>query len=641
MKREKLLTGTAALAAAAALSGLFFVCKSNDYMEGKDGMVSAAEERVGAGITAEETDVQSAFRMKEGASIRLNKENDTYGIRFGAVVADETKSYTMMIVPTELAGGYKVSSGITLSEYCEKRAEEAGGRVAKAENLAPDENGEITCALVRVKWENLNRAFTAIAYYEAGGQRIEAARAEENARSVFEVAQKALDSGTLDEAERAAVEQLKADGEKEADGVAVDIGLTESLFEVEKQDEQDHVENEGNDWKFYGKQQLRVKMNAAVWKSRLRYKSGTAEFSLKVANGKGRAKLIDASGEAVLSVGLNYDVEKKVQLSTELLKTCTEIVFERTTETGAESAGADNVDGTGDTGSDSAAQAIYKMSEIREKTAAEQMEYLKKAAYTISHARPTTQKRMGLLCEICLKEAERALAAGENVAEAIKNKTIELNNVRYNRMAKIGSYLVDMFPDNGTVMTHCFAETIVGTMLRECRNRGKHIRLFCPETRPYFQGARLTASVCHDMGFDVTVISDNMPAFVMQNEKVDVFTTAADAICCDGHVVNKVGTFQNAIVAKYMGIPYFVTGAPDQGHPTVDTVHIEMRDPSFTLQAMGVRTAAEGVKGYYPAFDITPPHLVSGVVTDLGIYSPYDLHRYFTDGHIDEHNLVV
>ena len=269
------------------------------------------------------------------------------------------------------------------------------------------------------------------------------------------------------------------------------------------------------------------------------------------------------------------------------------------------------------------------------------MEYLKSAAYTISHARPTTQKRMGLLCDICLKEAERALAAGKNVAEAIKNKTVELNNVRYNRMAKIGSYLVDMFPDHGTVMTHCFAETIVGTMLRECRNRGKEIRLFCPETRPYFQGARLTASVCHDMGFDVTVISDNMPAFVMQKEKVDVFTTAADAICCDGHVVNKVGTFQNAIVAKYMGIPYFVTGAPDQGHDTVESVHIEMRDPSFTLQAMGVRTAMEGVKGYYPAFDITPPHLVSGVVTDLGIYSPYDLHRYFEDGSIGKDNLVI
>ena len=117
--------------------------------------------------------------------------------------------------------------------------------------------------------------------------------------------------------------------------------------------------------------------------------------------------------------------------------------------------------------------------------------------------------------------------------------------------------------------------------------------------------------------------------FNMKKEGIDIFTTAADVICCDGHVVNKVGTYQLAIVAKYMQVPYFVTGTPDPGHPTVDTVHIEMRDPNFTLQAMGVRTAAEGVKGYYPAFDITPPHLVSGVVTDQGILAPYDLNRYF------------
>lgn len=73
------------------------------------------------------------------------------------------------------------------------------------------------------------------------------------------------------------------------------------------------------------------------------------------------------------------------------------------------------------------------------------------------------------------------------MAEAIKNKTIELNNVRYNRMAKIGSYLVDMFPDNGTVMTHCFAETIVGTMLRECRSRGKTSGCSAPKRARIFR----------------------------------------------------------------------------------------------------------------------------------------------------------
>ena len=279
--------------------------------------------------------------------------------------------------------------------------------------------------------------------------------------------------------------------------------------------------------------------------------------------------------------------------------------------------------------------------ECRDKSREEQLSYLRDAANTIANARPTTTKRMMLQCECCIEAAQRALDAGENTAQAIVQYCIDANNKRYDRIGTIAEYLVDMFPDGGTVMTHCFAETIVGMMLRECRKRGKTIRLFCPETRPYFQGARRTATVCRDMGFDVTVISDNMAAFVMEREGVDVFTTAADAICCDGHVVNKVGTFQNAIVAKYMKIPYFVTGAPDQGHPTVDTVHIEMRDGDFTLQAMGVRTAAEGVKGYYPAFDVTPPHLVSGVVTDLGIYSPYDLHRYFKDGNIGSHNLVV
>ena len=270
--------------------------------------------------------------------------------------------------------------------------------------------------------------------------------------------------------------------------------------------------------------------------------------------------------------------------------------------------------------------------ECRDKSAAQQLEYLEEASENISHARPTTVSRMKIITEGCLAAARDAIERGSDAAQAVMDHAVEANNRRYAKVGRMAKYLVDMFPDGGTVMTQCFGETIVGMMLKECQARGKRIRLFCPETRPYFQGARLTATVCHDMGFDVTVITDNMPATVMQNEGVDVFTSAADAISLDGYVVNKVGTFQIAIVAKTMGVPYFVTGAPDPGHPTIDTVRIEMRDPEFVLQAMGVRTAAEGVRGYYPSFDITPPHLVSGVVTDAGIYAPYDLHRYFTTG---------
>ncbi|MBQ4505054.1 MAG: S-methyl-5-thioribose-1-phosphate isomerase [Firmicutes bacterium] len=279
--------------------------------------------------------------------------------------------------------------------------------------------------------------------------------------------------------------------------------------------------------------------------------------------------------------------------------------------------------------------------ECRNMNEAAQKDYLRKAAYTISHARPSTVDRMVRICEGCYKVAEIALASGIDVPQAIVDHTVRTNNDRYNKIKKIAKHLVDMFPQNGKVLTQCFGETIVGQMLAEARERGNDLKIYCAETRPYFQGARLTASVAKDMGFDVTLITDNMPAYAIQNEKIDVFTSAADVICQDGHVVNKVGTFQIAIVAKYMGIPYFVTGAPDLGHPTVESTHIEMRDPDFVLQAMGVRTAMEGVKGYYPSFDITPPHLVSGVVTDAGIFSPYDLRRYFEEGNGGEYDIVV
>ena len=274
--------------------------------------------------------------------------------------------------------------------------------------------------------------------------------------------------------------------------------------------------------------------------------------------------------------------------------------------------------------------------ECRDRKAEEQKEFIAKAEDVISNARPTTAKRMRLLCSECKEAAFEAIDRGESPWEAAAERITELNDERYGKIAKIADYLVEKFPSGGHVMTYCFAETIVGMMLKKCKEQGKEIKLFCPETRPYFQGARLTATVCRDMGFDVTVITDGMPAFVMKKEGIDVFTTAADAICCDGYVVNKVGTCNTAIVAKHFGVPYFVTGAPDGGHKSIDTVKIELRDGEFTLQAMGVRTAAEGVKGYYPAFDITPPELVTGVVTDKGIYSPYELEKYFegSDGKI-------
>lgn len=267
--------------------------------------------------------------------------------------------------------------------------------------------------------------------------------------------------------------------------------------------------------------------------------------------------------------------------------------------------------------------------EVRGKNEVVQLEFLEKAAYDISHARPTTANRMSIITKGCLDAAKEALSEGKDASQAIFNATIDSLNRRYSTMDKVGEYLADMFPKNGNIMTQCFGETIIGTMLRAARKRNNEIKIYCAETRPYLQGARLTASCCSQMGFDTTVITDNMVAYTMQNKKIDLFTSAADTIVKEGYIANKIGTLQIAILAKYFGIPYFVTGIPDVDKEKGSDIIIEERDPSEVLSYGGMKNTLEGVKGIYPSFDITPPHLISGIVTDKGIFSSYDLKRYF------------
>jgi len=261
----------------------------------------------------------------------------------------------------------------------------------------------------------------------------------------------------------------------------------------------------------------------------------------------------------------------------------------------------------------------------------EQIEYLEKAAFALSHARPTTVMRMANTMDGCLIVAKDALTKGLPIDQAIFEYAIEDLNARYLMVSKIANNLVDKFPNDGTVMTQCFAETLIGFMLKKASEKGKKIKIICPETRPYLQGSRLTASVVLDQGFNVTVITDNMPGYVLKEKKVDLFTSGADVICMDGYIVNKIGTFQIALCAHYWGIPYFVTGQPIKYHDKKDTVIIEERDPDSVLQVMGIRIAKEGVNGFYPAFDITPPKLISGIVTEKGIFSPYNLESYFEE----------
>lgn len=266
---------------------------------------------------------------------------------------------------------------------------------------------------------------------------------------------------------------------------------------------------------------------------------------------------------------------------------------------------------------------------IRGKGQAEQLAFLKKASHDLSHARPTTANRYGQITNRCVIVAEQALAQGKDPVAAIVDSTLESLNRRYSTMQIVGDQLSDLIPEGGTVLTQCFGETIIGTVIRAAAKKHKSFRVFCAETRPFLQGARLTASCFAQMGFDTTVITDNMAAYSMEREHIDIFTSAADTIARDGHIANKIGTFQMAILAKYFSIPYYVTGIPDEDKRSVKDIVIEQRDPKSVLTFWDIPNTVPDVKAIYPSFDVVPPHLISGVVTDKGVYVPYMLDHYF------------
>lgn len=258
--------------------------------------------------------------------------------------------------------------------------------------------------------------------------------------------------------------------------------------------------------------------------------------------------------------------------------------------------------------------------------------YLKEASYALSHARPTTVAQMERIVEGSYLKACQVMDRGESpemVVDSLFQYALNYANGNYAKYTKVGEFMADLIPEGGTILTQCFGGTVVGTMLRTCREQGKEVKLFCAETRPYYQGARLTASVARDMGFDVTVICDNMPAFTIREKGIDLFVSASDVITMDGHVINKVGTFQIALACRHFGIPYYCTGTPDKKHKDLSTVHIEERDPMLVMKSLDTKITMDGVKGYYPAFDITPPELCTGIVTDMGILKPGELAKYF------------
>lgn len=186
-----------------------------------------------------------------------------------------------------------------------------------------------------------------------------------------------------------------------------------------------------------------------------------------------------------------------------------------------------------------------------------------------------------------------------------------------------------LFPQQGRILTHCNAGALAtggyGTALgviRAAIEAGKEITVYADETRPFWQGARLTAWELQQDNIPVTVICDNMAGYLMQQGKVDAVIVGADRITANGDVANKIGTYTVAVLAKEHGIPFYVA-APlstiDLQLSDGSLIPIEQRDAREVTHCGDQQLAPTGVDVYNPAFDVTPARLISAIITEQGV----------------------
>jgi methylthioribose-1-phosphate isomerase len=253
-------------------------------------------------------------------------------------------------------------------------------------------------------------------------------------------------------------------------------------------------------------------------------------------------------------------------------------------------------------------------------------ERLRAVAETIAAARPTAVNLAWAVRRISARLSEGAAAI---LAEA--HRIRDEDEAACRRIGQLGAPLI---PERAKVLTHCNAGALAtagyGTALgvvRAAIEGGNAISVFADETRPFLQGARLTAWELHREGIPVTVLTDGMAGWLMQRGEIGCVVVGADRIAANGDAANKIGTYALAVLARHHGLPFYVA-AP---WSTVDLatlrgadIPIEERESDEVLTIAGQRIAPVGVRARYPAFDVTPAPLVTAIITERGVVrAPY------------------
>ena len=276
----------------------------------------------------------------------------------------------------------------------------------------------------------------------------------------------------------------------------------------------------------------------------------------------------------------------------------------------------------------------------RARTVAELRAEFETIAETISKTRPTAVnlfwavKRMRAAFEKALasQQPDAQLIALAKTSLEAEAKRILAEDIAINEA--MGRHGAALMPESGTVLTHCNAGALAtggyGTALgviRAAVEAGKKINVFADETRPFLQGARLTAWELTKDSIPVTLITDNMAGHFMKTGEIRAAIVGADRIAANGDVANKIGTYSVAVLAKENGIPFYVA-APlstiDLSLASGDQIPIEERTPSEVTHWANIATAPENVPARHPAFDVTPNRYVTAIITERGIArTPY------------------
>jgi len=249
-----------------------------------------------------------------------------------------------------------------------------------------------------------------------------------------------------------------------------------------------------------------------------------------------------------------------------------------------------------------------------------------------ARTRPTAVNLFWAIERIRRRFETTAVTGGQALRDTILQEALDIEAEDLAACRRMGDLGAELVPEGARLLTHCNAGALAtagyGTALgvvRSAARAGKVRRVFAGETRPYLQGARLTAWELTREGIPTTLITDSMAGHLMARSELDAVIVGADRIAANGDVANKIGTYPLAVLARENGIPFYVA-APvstfDLARPSGEAIPIEERAPEEVTHHGGRRLAPEGVSVRNPAFDVTPNRYVTAIVCERGVARP-------------------